>query len=200
MIYGANGGAASDPKADRVKANAAGCDAAALAAPCFDVGTTYSRSYTPTSVSGKVLTFNGLSAHALPIVVGQNVTCSGCSGSLVVGSVSNPPTQSAVAGQGQIGAANNGFTVTLLGAGTLPGGTPAYTFGCSGTSGTGSNCIDVAIAINVSGTFGTAAALDTCGSNNITATRRIIPSRRENVRAAELAILFAPCASGPPSK
>jgi hypothetical protein len=32
---------------------------------------------------------------------------------LFVVSVSNPPTQDARAGQGQIGSANNGFTVTL---------------------------------------------------------------------------------------
>jgi hypothetical protein len=146
---------ASDPTLDRAKADAGGCDTAAIAAPCLDVGTTYSRTYTPTSVSGKVLTFNGLSAHALPIVVGQSVTCSGCSGALFVSSVSNPPTQSTVAGAGQIGSANNGFTVTLAGGGTLPGGTPAYTFGCSGVSGTGSNCVDVAITINTTnGTWG----------------------------------------------
>jgi hypothetical protein len=168
MIWCHNGGSCDDPKIDRVKANAGGCDSAELASPCFDDGSTYSRSYTPTSVTGKVLTFNGFSAHALPIVVGQNVTCSGCSGALVVSAVSNPPTQSTVAGQGQIGSANNGFTVTLSGSGTVPGGTPAYTFGCSGTSGVGSNCIDMAFSINVSGTFGTAAALDTCGANNIT--------------------------------
>jgi hypothetical protein len=122
---------AADPKNDRVAADAGGCDAAAIAAPCFDVGNTYAAVATPTAVSGKVLTFNGLAAHARPIVVGQSVTCSGCSGTLVVDAVSNPPTQSTVAGQGQVGSANNGFTVTLVGGGTLPGGPPAYTFGCS---------------------------------------------------------------------
>ena len=174
-IWGAdasNSTPAADPIIDRVKADAgsSACDTGALASPCFDVGTTYSRTYTPTSVSGKVLTFNGLSAHALPIVVGQSVTCSGCSGVLAVSSVSNPPTQSAVAAQGQIGSANNGFTVTLVGSGPLPGGAPAYTFGCSGTPETGSNCIDIAISVRNDGTFGTAAAIDNCGANNLNGT------------------------------
>src|SRR6185437_2975395 len=35
------------------------------------------------------------------------------------------------------------------------------------TSGTGSNCIDLAFSINTGGTYGTAAALATCGENNI---------------------------------
>ena len=169
---------ASDPQNDRTKADAGGCDSASTAAPCFDIGNTYAAVATPTAVSGKVLTFNGLSAHARPIVPGQNVSCSGCSGALVVQSVSNPPTQSTVAGQGQVGSANNGFTVTLAGSGTLPGGTPAYTFGCSGVSGTGSSCIDIAISINVGGTFVTAAALATCGANNLNgnAPNYIVPN------------------------
>jgi hypothetical protein len=169
---------AADPKNDRVAADAGGCDAAAIAAPCFDVGNTYAAVATPTAVSGKVLTFNGLAAHARPIVVGQSVTCSGCSGALVVDAVSNPPTQSTVAGQGQVGSANNGFTVTLVGGGSLPGGLPAYTFGCSGVSGTGSNCIDIAISIKVGGTFGTASAIDTCGANNLNgnAPNYVVPS------------------------
>ena len=64
-----------------------------------------------------------------------------CNAGLYVVSVSNPPTQSTVAGAGQIGSANNGMTVTLNAA---PGvsGAVAFTFGCKGTSGTGSNCID----------------------------------------------------------
>jgi hypothetical protein len=38
--------------------------------------------------------------------------------------------------------------------------------GCKGTAGTGSSCIDIAISINDNGSFGTAAALATCGANN----------------------------------
>jgi hypothetical protein len=39
--------------------------------------------------------------------------------------------------------------------------------GCSGTSGTGSNCIDMSFSINTGGTYGTTAALATCGVNNL---------------------------------
>ena len=54
----------------------------------------------------------------------------------------NSPTQSIVAGAGQIGSANNGMTATLNAA---PGvsGAAAFAFGLPGTSGTGSNCIDI---------------------------------------------------------
>jgi hypothetical protein len=46
--------------------------------------------------------------------------------------------------------------------------TETVSAGCSGTSGTGSNCIDIAFSINTTnGTFGTAAALATCGENNL---------------------------------
>ncbi len=41
------------------------------------------------------------------------------------------------------------------------------TGGCAAGGTNGSNCIDVAIAINNGGTFGTAAAIDTCGANNL---------------------------------
>ena len=69
-------------------------------------------------------------------------------------------------GAGQIGQT---FTITAN------GGASAYraletvvTAGCSGVSGTGSNCIDVAISINTTnGTYGTAAALATCGEGNL---------------------------------
>ena len=73
------------------------------------IGNTFSTVVTPTGVAGAVLTFNGFAAHTLPIADGEAVTCSGCAAGLYVLSVSNPPTQSAVAGQGQIGTANNGM-------------------------------------------------------------------------------------------
>jgi hypothetical protein len=159
MIYCHNGGNCDDPKLSRANDPTAGTPS-----PAFDYTNTFAAIATPTAVSGKVLTFNGLAAHARPIVLGHSVTCSGCSGSLVVIAVSNPPTQDTRAGQGQIGSANNGFTVTLGGSGTLPGGTPAYTFGCSPIGGSGgSNCINVDIALNVTG----ATAIDTCGANNL---------------------------------
>ena len=155
---------ASEPTLSRTKI--AACDAAALAAPCFDIGSTYAASATTTSISGKVLTFNGLAANSRPIVDGQAVSCSGCNTGLYVVSVSNPPTQSTTAGAGQIGAANNGFTVTLN---STPGvsGAISFTFGCSGASGTGSNCIDFSFSINTGGTYGTAASLATCGVGNL---------------------------------
>ena len=58
------------------------------------------------------------------------------------------------------------MTVTLNAA---PGvsGAVAFTFGCKGTSGTGSNCIDIDFSINTGGTYGTTASLATCGANNL---------------------------------
>ncbi len=152
-----------------------GCDVGAIQSPCFDIGNTYAATATDTAISGSVLTFNGLAANARPIVVGQAVSCSGCNTGLVVTAISNPPTQSTVAGAGQIGSANNGFTVTLNAAPGVSGSGNAFTFGCSGTSGTGSNCVDVAWTINTAGTYGTAAALATCGVNNIQGSPSTFP-------------------------
>jgi hypothetical protein len=152
---------AADPKLSRANDSAAGAPS-----PAFDYTNTYAAIATPTAVTSNVLTFNGLSAHARPIVVGQAVTCSGCASNLVVTSVDHPPTQDTRAGQGQIGSLNDGFKVTLSGA---PGasGVP-FTFGCSPIGGSGgSNCINIDIALSVGGTFGTAAAIDTCGANNL---------------------------------
>ena len=159
----------SAPYIDRTKADATGCDTSATTAPCFDIGNTFATTATPTAVSGtpSVLTLNGLAAHTIPISDGQLVSCSGCATGLFVVSLSNPPTADARAGQGQWGSANNGFTVTL--SGSLTGWTSgkAVTFGCSGTAGTGSNCVDIAYTIpTTNGTYGTAPALATCGENN----------------------------------
>ena len=168
---------ASAPYIDRTVAHAPGCDSSATTAPCFDIGTAstnYSTTATSTAISGSTLTFNGLAAHTIPISDGQAVSCSsGCTGLFVV-SVSNPPTQDVRAGQGQIGSANNGFTVTLNGA---PGGSNrAFTFGCSGTAGTGSNCIDIPFVIPTTGTYGTAAALANCGENNMNGNTPFVPN------------------------
>lgn len=171
MIYGnapGNATPATDPKVDRVEADAVGCDAAALAAPCLDVGTTYQATFSTATWAGNTVTITGgLTAHARPFVVGQAFACSGCNSNLVITSLSVPPTESTATGAGEVGQT---FTFTVQNAagqaiGGSGGGT--VTAGCSGTSGTGSNCIDVAISLNVSGTFGTAAAIDTCGANNI---------------------------------
>jgi hypothetical protein len=168
MIYGANGGNATDPKVDRVKADAVGCDTAALAAPCFDIGTTYQSSFATATWSGNTVTIpGGLAAHALPFVVGQAFSCSGCNSNLVITSLSVPPTESTAIGAGEVGqiftfTANNASGQAIGGSGS-----GAVAGGCSGTSGTGSNCIDVAIAINVNGTFGASAAIDTCGAGNL---------------------------------
>jgi hypothetical protein len=167
MIYGANGGNATDPKVDRVKADAVGCDTSALAAPCFDIGTTYQATATATWTGNTVTISGGLAAHARPFVVGQAVSCASCSSNLVITSLSVPPTESTVTGAGEIGQT---FTFTATNAsGQAIGGSGSGTInaGCSGTAGVGSNCIDVAISLNVSGTFGTAAAIDTCGANNL---------------------------------
>jgi hypothetical protein len=168
MIAGANGLNASDPKVDRVKADAAGCDAAALAAPCFDVGTTYQATFSTATWSGNTVTISGgLAAHARPFLVGQAFSCASCASGLVITSLSVPPTESTAAGAGEVGQTFTFTAKNAAGASIGGSGSGAVTAGCSGTSGTGSNCIDVAISINVSGTFGTAAAIDTCGANNI---------------------------------
>jgi hypothetical protein len=178
MIYGANGGNATDPKVDRVKADATGCDTSALAAPCFDVGTTYQASHAATWSGNTVTISGGLTAHARPFVVGQAVSCSGCNSGLVITSLSVPPTQSTATGAGEIGQTFT-FTVNNASGQTIGGsGTGTVTAGCSGASGTGSNCIDVAISTNVGGTFGTAAAIATCGANNLNgnAPNYIVPN------------------------
>ncbi len=155
---------ASPPTLNR--ATMAGCDTSAIAAPCFDIGNTFAATATTTAIGGAVLTFNGLSPNARVITDGMAASCSGCNTGLYVVAVSNPPTQSQVAGQGQIGSANNGFTVTLNAA---PGvsGTNAFTFGCKGVAGTGSNCIDLNFSVNTAGTYGTPAAIANCGANNL---------------------------------
>jgi len=158
---------ASPPSVDRVKADAAGCDASALAAPCFDIGNTYAASATGTvaTVGGvSVVTFSsGLAAHARPFVVGQSVTCAGCTPQAIA-AISLPPTQSTRTGESQIG---QSFTITLAGSLGVTG-SKAITAGCSGTSGTSASCIDIAVTINTTaGTFGTTAALATCGANNL---------------------------------
>ena len=158
---------AADPQNDRVKADAVGCDTAALAAPCFDVGGTYQASASATWTGNTVTISGGLAAHARPFVVGQAFNCSGCNSNLVITSLSVPPTQSTASGDGEVGQtftfiANNASGQVIGGSGS-----GAITAGCSGTSGSGSNCIDIAISTGVGGPFGTAAALDTCGANNL---------------------------------
>jgi hypothetical protein len=153
-----------------------GCDDSAATSPCFDIGNTYAATASDTAISGAVLTFNGLAANARPIVPGQLASCSGCGAGLVVLAVSNPPTQSTVAGAGQVGSANNGFTVTLSAAPGVSGSGNAFTFGCSGTAGTGSNCVDFDFNINTTGTYGTAAVLNTCGVNNLQGTNTNLPT------------------------
>jgi hypothetical protein len=165
-----NSATPNDPTPDRVKANATGCDAAAIAAPCFDIGTTYQASHAATwSPTGNVVTVSGgLAAHARPFVAGQAFNCSGCDTGLVITSLSLPPTQDVTrTNAGEVG---NTFTFTVANASTQAiggSGTGTVTGGCSGTSGSGSNCIDIAIAINTTGTFGSAAAIATCGENSL---------------------------------
>ena len=180
MIYGVNGGNSSDPKVDRVKADAAGCDAAALAAPCFDIGTTYQASFSTATWSGNIVTISGgLAAHARPFVVGQAFSCSGCNSELVITSLSVPPTQSTVAGAGEVGQTFTFTAKNAAGQAIGGSGSGAVTGGCSGVSGTGSNCIDVAISLNVGGTFGTRRRSTLAAQTTSTATRRITCSRRQ---------------------
>jgi hypothetical protein len=173
-IWGATNGTvnASVPTLDRSKTDAGGCDTSANASPCFDDGNTYAASHAATWTTGGLFTVSGgLSAHARPFVVGQLVNCSpACGSNLVITSVSLPPTQDARTGQGQVGQTFTFQTAPNTG-GSLPASATSgtATAGCSGTPGTGngSNCIDIAISVNDNGTFGTAAAIATCGANNL---------------------------------
>ena len=143
-----------------------GCDSSATYAPCFDIGNTFAASASGT-ISGSTITFTGgLSAGARPFVPGMNLSCTSCTANRVVLSVSAPPTQSTVSGAGQIG---NTFTITASGTMGVST-TETVTGGCKGTSGTGSNCIDFNFDINTTGTYGTTAALNTCGVNNLVGT------------------------------
>ena len=161
MIYCHNGGSCDDPKVDRVKADATGCDTAAIAAPCFDIGTTYQASHSATMVSSSatITVTGGISAHDRPFVVGQLLSCSGCTSNRIITALDVPPTQATATGAGEVGQ-----TFHITASGTMgASATETLTAGCSGTSGTGSSCIDVAISLNGSGV----TAIDTCGANNL---------------------------------
>jgi hypothetical protein len=159
-----NPGKGSDPTLDRTTFT--GCDSSAFYSPCLDIGSTYAASASG-AISGSTVTFSsGLSAGARPFVPGMVLSCAGCTTGRVITSVSLPPTQSTAAGAGQIG---QSFTITAsgpLGVST----TETVTGGCSGTAGTGSNCIDFKFDINTTGTYGTPASLNTCGTNNLAGT------------------------------
>ncbi|HWY31492.1 MAG TPA: hypothetical protein VNX46_12090, partial [Candidatus Acidoferrum sp.] len=177
MIYETSAGG-SDPQVDRAKVDDSDCDAASAAAPCFVVASSHNISVAATwSPTGNIVTVTGgLVAHSRPFVVGMNTFCSGCNSNLTITSVSAPPTQSTVAGQGQVG---NTFTFTVQNPSGQPiGGTGSGSFagGCAGTSGVGSNCIDIPISINVTGLG--SPALDTCGSNtmNGSASGHVVPT------------------------
>ena len=165
LIYGGLTSAsnASEPTLDRTKADAGGCDAASIAGPCFDIGSTYAASHSATWTGSVATISGGLAAHARPFVVGQALSCSGCNANLVITALDVPPTQSTAAGLGEVGQ-----TFHITASGTIGGsGSGTLTGSCSGTSGTGSNCIDMAFTVNTGGTYGTTAALATCGENNL---------------------------------
>ena len=162
---------ASNPTLSRAKGAVPGsaCDAASSASPCFDITTTFNASATATValVSGvSVATVTGgLSANQRPFVVGQALSCSGCATGQVITAVSLPPTQDTTrASASQVG---NTFTITSSGNLGVTGATTVSGI-CAGTSGSGSNCIDVAFDVNTTnGTYGTTAGLATCGENNL---------------------------------
>lgn len=156
---------ASDSTLDRVKAHATGCDAAALAAPCLDIGSTYAASHSATITGAAITVTGGISAGALPFVVGQALSCSGCTAGRFITSIDVPSTASPLAGAGEVGQT---FHITANASLLTGPTTESVTAGCSGTSGVGSNCIDIAFQQNTTaGTFGTAWSLATCGENNI---------------------------------
>ena len=143
-----------------------GCSSGSSTSPCFDDANTYAASASATW-SGSTFTITGaLSAGNRPFVPGMALSCPGCNSGLFATAVSLPPTQSTATGAGQIGQ-----TFTITASGTIGGGgTGTLTGGCSGTSGTGSNCIDFKFDINTTGTYSTPAALNTCGVNNLQGT------------------------------
>ena len=148
---------ASEPTLSRTKI--AACDSAALAAPCFDIGSTYGASASATWSGSTVTITGGLSANARPFVDGMALSCLGCNTGIYIVSVSAPPTQSTVAGAGQVG-----NTFTFQASGTIGGiGSGTIAGGCSGVSGTGSNCIDFSFSLNTTG----ATSLATCGVGNL---------------------------------
>ena len=161
---------ASNPTLDRVATDALGCDLSALAAPCLDDGTrgaghSFPASHAATWTGSVATITGGLAAHDRPFVVGQALSCSGCNAGLFITAISLPPTQDTTrANAGQVG---NTFTVT---ANSAIGGTGSgiLTAGCKSRTGGQSNCIDMTFSINTTnGTYGTAAALATCGENNL---------------------------------
>ena len=107
MIYGANGGNATDPKVDRVKADATGCDAAALAAPCFDIGTgsgTYLRGIGNRGMEWQHCHHLGRFNGACPALRGRSDgQLRELQLQLVITSLSVPPTQSTASGAGEVG-------------------------------------------------------------------------------------------------
>jgi hypothetical protein len=159
MIDCHNGGNCDDPKLSRANDSAAGTPS-----PAFDYSTTYQASHVATWAGNIVTISGGLTANARPFVVGQAVSCASCNSGLVITSLSVPPTQSTATGAGEVGQT---FTFVVKNAsGQTIGGSGSGTIaaGCSPTGGSGgSNCINVDVALNVSG----ATAIATCGANNI---------------------------------
>jgi hypothetical protein len=156
---------ASDPTVDRVKADASGCDTLAQAAPCFDIGNTFAASHSGMIAGAQITVTGGIAANSRPFVVGQLLSCAGCTAGRFITSIDVPATQSTVTGQGEVGQT---FRITASASLLTGPTTEAVTAGCSGISGTGSNCIDVAFQINTTnGSYGTAAAIATCGENNL---------------------------------
>jgi hypothetical protein len=156
-LIAGNSTLAADPTLSRATISA--CDAAAKASPCFDTGTTYQATFTG-QTSGNTLTVSSISLGSRPLVVGQVLTGASITGLPVILSLSVAP---------DINAEHAGtFTATFSGSSQTVGSETMHGT-CSGTSGTGSNCIDYSFAINTGGTYGTSASLATCGLNTIAA-------------------------------
>ena len=112
----------------------------------------------------RVVTFGGgISAHASPIRCRTVVTCSRLHGAGSLSRLSRPANaiDSVWRGRGWPDLHHH-----RVAAGAWSHGSNTSTAGCTSGSG-GSNCINIDVSINVSGTFETAAALDTCGANNL---------------------------------
>ena len=143
---------ASAPTLDRVKADALGCTTASLAAPRLDDGTAGAGHAFPAVHSGtitgaSVVVTGGIAANDRPFVVGQALSCSGCTTGRFITAISLPPTQDSRSGAGQVGRT---FTVTANGSLLLTGPTldGDGIAGCISSGAGTANCGDIAFAIH----------------------------------------------------
>jgi hypothetical protein len=141
--------------------------------PCLDVGTggaggSFAASHSGTIQGAQITITGGISPHALPFVVGQEIFCTGCAAGHFIKSIDVPSTADQRAGAGEV---NQTFHVTADASLLAGPTTEAVSAGCASLGAGQSNCLNILIKQNTTaGTFGTAWALATCGENNLNGT------------------------------